>query len=88
MHVYDVRSHQLLRTISVHKGARIAHLEALSKPPDLIGHVSLVRSAQSEALQPRPIVALQRTRDAGARTRRDVSIVLGAQQKVRLGQLI
>ena len=83
VHVYDVRSHQLLRTISVHKGARITHLEALSKPPDLIGHVSLVRATNSEATQPRPIVALQRTRDVASRARRDVSVVLAAGPKVR-----
>ena len=82
VHVYDVRSHQLLRTVSVHKGARITHLEALSKPPDLIGHVSLVRATNSEATQPRPIVALQRTRDVASRARREVSIVLTARHKV------
>ncbi|KZV72236.1 WD40 repeat-like protein [Peniophora sp. CONT] len=81
VHVYDVRSHQLLRTISVHKGARITHLEAISKPPDLVGHVSLVRAANNEAPQPRPIVALQRTRDVSSRTRRDVSVVLAARPK-------
>ncbi|OJA17519.1 hypothetical protein AZE42_08249 [Rhizopogon vesiculosus] len=41
VHIYDIASHQLLRTISMHKGMSISHLATMLKPPDLIGHISL-----------------------------------------------
>lgn len=41
IHIHDVPSHQLLRTISSHKGFSITYLTTMLKPPDLIGHASL-----------------------------------------------
>ncbi|KIJ62015.1 hypothetical protein HYDPIDRAFT_183001 [Hydnomerulius pinastri MD-312] len=41
IHVYDVPSHQLLRTIGAHKGMSISFVATMLRPPDLVGHVSL-----------------------------------------------
>ncbi|KAH9995534.1 WD40-repeat-containing domain protein [Russula vinacea] len=43
VHVYDVPSHQLLRTINAHPGPGLAvtYVTTLLRPPDLIGHVRL-----------------------------------------------
>ncbi|KAL7280794.1 hypothetical protein ACG7TL_005738 [Trametes sanguinea] len=38
IHVYDIASHQQLRTLSSHKGMAITHLSTMLRPPDLVGH--------------------------------------------------
>jgi len=81
IHLYDIPSHQMLRTISSHKGMSIAHLETMIKPPDLIGHISLDyrvgTSADSKDLIPiKPIVPFQRIRDAKSREGHEVTTVL------------
>ncbi|KAI0028547.1 WD40 repeat-like protein [Vararia minispora EC-137] len=58
VHVYDVHSHQRLRSISV--GAKITNVYAMLRPPDLFGHTSLV--AREGSIPVRPIAPLQRTR--------------------------
>lgn len=47
IHIHDIPSHQLLRTISSHKGFSITYLNTMLKPPDLIGHASLSLGAGS-----------------------------------------
>lgn len=47
IHIHDIPSHQLLRTISSHKGFSITYLTTMLKPPDLIGHASLSLGAGS-----------------------------------------
>ncbi|KAF8141696.1 WD40-repeat-containing domain protein [Boletus edulis] len=49
IHVYDIASHQLLRTISTHKGLSISFLATMLKPPDLVGHISLSLNVASTA---------------------------------------
>ena len=75
IHVYDIASHQLLRTISTHKGSSISFLATMLKPPDLVGHISLslnVASSDSRDVMPvRPVSAFQRMRDASTRELQD-----------------
>ncbi|PPR03196.1 hypothetical protein CVT26_008044 [Gymnopilus dilepis] len=81
IHLYDVPSHQLLRTISSHKGLSIAHLETMIKPPDLIGHTSLELRPGSVAdvkdfIPLKPVAPFQRMRDLKARDAHEVSALL------------
>ena len=71
VHVYDVASHQLLRTLSAHKGMSITHLTTMLRPPDLVGHVSLTLGTGSageskDGIPVRPVVPFQRIRVAKA----------------------
>ena len=87
VHLYDVASHQLLRTISSHKGGAITFLRSILKPIDLIGHVSLnlhVNGATDakDVIPVRPILPFQRTRDAKLRDTHEVTIMLPAVRSV------
>lgn len=87
IHLYDIPSHQLLRTISTHKGMSIAHLETMIKPPDLIGHISLDfrvgASLDFKDLIPiKPIVPFQRIRDAKSREVHEVTTMLPPRHSV------
>ena len=83
--LYDVASHQLLRTISPLKdksqGLSITHIECMLKPPDLIGNISLglnvsgVTSAK-DVLPTYPIVPFQRVRDGKSRANHEVLMML------------
>lgn len=83
VHIYDIPSHQLLRSISAHKGFTVAHLATMLKPPDLVGHVSLSMSAgdPKDVVPVRPVVAFQRMRDAKARQAHEVATLLPAIQR-------
>ena len=81
VHLYDVASHQLLRTISSHKGSTITFLRSILKPIDLVGHVSLnlhVNGATDakDVLPARPILPFQRIKDAKLRDAHEVTIML------------
>ncbi|KAI0331448.1 WD40 repeat-like protein [Cubamyces sp. BRFM 1775] len=81
IHIYDIASHQQLRTLSSHKGMAITHLSTMLRPPDLIGHVSLTLSAGAagdtrENIPVRPVAPFQRIRDAKAREAHEVSLML------------
>ncbi|KAF5373264.1 hypothetical protein D9615_007472 [Tricholomella constricta] len=87
IHVYDIPSHQLLRTISTHKGLAITHLATMLKPPDLIGHVNLNLtvgniSDAKDVIPVKPISPFQRMRDPKTREAHDVLILLPAQRSV------
>ena len=87
IHIYDIPSHQLLRTISSHKdkGLGITHLATLLKPPDLIGHVSLnLGSANSgvDAMPVKSVLPFQRMRDTKNRESREVAMLLPVQNMV------
>ena len=89
IHLYDVPSHQLLRTISSHKGLSIAHLETMIKPPDLIGHTSLELRPGSAAdvkdfIPLKPVAPFQRMRDLKARDAHEVSALLPVGNIVRI----
>ena len=87
IHIYDVESHQLLRSINTYKdkGLAITSLATLLKPPDLFGHVSLGDggAAARDADPIRPIAPFHRTRDASAREKHEVSMMLPIQTSVR-----
>ncbi|KAJ8494375.1 hypothetical protein ONZ51_g2400 [Trametes cubensis] len=81
IHIYDIASHQQLRTLSSHKGMAITYLSTMLRPPDLIGHVSLSLSAGTagdarENIPVRPVAPFQRIRDAKAREAHEVSLML------------
>ncbi|KAF8489311.1 WD40-repeat-containing domain protein [Gautieria morchelliformis] len=83
IHIYDVESHQLLRSINTYrdKGLGITSLATFLKPPDLFGHVSLGDggAAARDADPIRPVAPFQRTKDASARQAHEVSIMLPIQ---------
>ncbi|TBU49181.1 WD40 repeat-like protein [Dichomitus squalens] len=81
VHIYDIASHQLLRTLSSHKGMQITYLATMLRPPDLIGHVSLSLTASGagdakESIPARPVAPFQRIRDAKTREAHEVSLFL------------
>ncbi|EAU90595.2 pre-rRNA-processing protein IPI3 [Coprinopsis cinerea okayama7 len=78
--MYDVPSHQHLRTITANKGLSITYIRTMLKPPDLIGHVNLdFRVGSSVDLKDtipiKPIVPFQRMKDAKAREAHEVLIM-------------
>jgi pre-rRNA-processing protein IPI3 len=88
IHLYDIPSHQRLRTISTHSGYSITCLASMLKPPDLIGHISLRLAVSSVAdakdvIPVKPISPFQRTRDTKAREAHDVPMLLPTQNTVR-----
>ncbi|KAF7971945.1 hypothetical protein HWV62_19401 [Athelia sp. TMB] len=87
--VYDIPSHQLLRSISSYKdkGLSINHLATLLKPPDLIGHISLSLGSASgvETMPVKPILPFQRMKDAKSRDAHEVSLMLPIQSKTPSG---
>ncbi|TFY82053.1 hypothetical protein EWM64_g1959 [Hericium alpestre] len=83
INIYDIPSHQLLRSISNHTGYSITHLATMLKPPDLIGHVSLTLSASEKdgGMPVRPVLPFQRMREAKAREAHEVVMMLPVQEK-------
>ncbi|KAJ7113691.1 WD40 repeat-like protein [Mycena crocata] len=86
IHIYDIPSHQLLRSISTHKGYSITHVETMLKPPDLIGHVSLSmhagHSTIADTIPVKHVAPFQRMRDAKSREAHDVTMMLPVQDNV------
>lgn len=87
IHVYDIPSHQLLRTISTHKGLIITYLATMLKPPDLIGHINLNLTVGSAAdardtIPIKSVTPFQRMRDMKTREAHEVSILLPSQHTV------
>ncbi|KAF9258929.1 WD40 repeat-like protein [Marasmius fiardii PR-910] len=81
IHIYDIPTHQLMRTITTHKGFSITYLSTMLKPVDLIGHISLNMdvsgSADANNVVPvHPVVAFQRIRDVKTRELHEVSMLL------------
>ncbi|KAF5362425.1 hypothetical protein D9756_002430 [Leucocoprinus leucothites] len=85
IHLYDLTSHQLLRTISTHKGFSISYLTSILKPPDLIGHISLDLKVGSlsdakDALPAKPVQPFQRMKDAKTREAHEVYMLFHAKR--------
>ncbi|KZT43257.1 WD40 repeat-like protein [Sistotremastrum suecicum HHB10207 ss-3] len=77
IHIYDIFSKQLLRSISNHKGQPITRVASMMKPPDLMGHINLEEGILSrDPLPLKPVLHFQRMRDPKARERHTVSIML------------
>jgi pre-rRNA-processing protein IPI3 len=92
IHIYDITSHQLLRTISTHKGMSISHLATMLKPPDLVGHISLSLNIGSSAdakdiIPMRPVVPFHRMKDSKAREAHEVAMILPVQDEVNCSLL-
>ncbi|KAG1781058.1 WD40-repeat-containing domain protein [Suillus placidus] len=86
IHIYDIASHQLLRTISTHKGMSISYLTTMLKPPDLVGHISLSLNLGSSAdakdiIPMRPVVPFHRMKDSKAREAHEVAMMLPVQDE-------
>ncbi|KAJ6624937.1 WD40 repeat-like protein [Mycena sp. CBHHK59/15] len=87
IHIYDIPSHQLLRSISTHKGLSITHLATMLKPPDLIGHVSLsihAGTSTADAIPVKPVAPFQRMRDPKSREAHEVTMILPVQDKASI----
>lgn len=91
IHIYDTASHQLLRTLSAHKGMCITHLSTMLRPPDLVGHISLSLSVGTGAgagsdvkdgMPVKHVAPFQRMRDAKAREAHEVTMILPAHSSV------
>lgn len=87
IHLYDIASHQLLRSISAHKGMSITFLATMLKPPDLVGHISLSLNVSSSAdakdvVPVRPVAPFQRMKDPRAREAHEVTMMLPIQNEV------
>ncbi|KAG8748345.1 Pre-rRNA-processing protein ipi3 [Ceratobasidium sp. 414] len=71
IHVYDIESLQLLRSITTHrdKGLSVIYLKCMLKPIDLQGHATIGDGGASakELIPLRPVVPFQRMRDPKAR---------------------
>jgi len=83
IHLYDVASHQLLRTISSHKGDTITFLRSILKPIDLVGHVSMNLHVNGttdakDVIPVKPVLPFQRIKDAKLRDTHEVTIMLPA----------
>ncbi|KAH7106050.1 WD40 repeat-like protein [Auriculariales sp. MPI-PUGE-AT-0066] len=79
--VFDVASHQLLRTFSplpAGQGGAITSLATLLRPADLIGPSAAAAGAK-DALPLRPLAVFHRIRDRAAREAHDVPVVLPKQ---------
>ena len=89
VHLYDVASHQLLRTISSHKGGTITFLRSILKPIDLIGHISLSLHVNGttdakDVIPVRPIQPFQRIKDHKLRDIHEVTIMLPSVRNVSI----
>ncbi|KAH9935059.1 WD40 repeat-like protein [Amylocystis lapponica] len=85
IHIYDIASHQLLRTVTAHKGFTITHLTTLLRPPDLVGHLSLSLGASTEAkdgMPVRTVAPFQRMRDTKA-TQMNVLLSYSREELIR-----
>lgn len=87
IHLYDLPSHQLVRTISTHKGFSITYLTSFLKPPDLVGHISLdlkvgSMSGARDALPAKPVQPFQRIKDSKTREAHEVNMFLQTKRNV------
>lgn len=86
INVYDVESHQLLRSIATHKdkGLSVIYLQCMLKPIDLQGHATIGDGGISakEPVPLRPVVPFQRMRDVKAREAHEVLLMLPPRLKV------
>ncbi|KDQ18934.1 hypothetical protein BOTBODRAFT_63086 [Botryobasidium botryosum FD-172 SS1] len=86
VNLYDIASHQLLRTFiqPQQSGLAITHVGSMLKPADLIGHIRLNDSpaagGDKDSAPPiRPITAFQRVRDMKVHANHEVTMMLPIQ---------
>lgn len=74
--LYDVPSHQLVRTINTRQGFPVTHLSTMIKPTDLVGQMNVTLGFATEATLPtRPIASFHRTRDLASRDAHEVQMM-------------
>jgi pre-rRNA-processing protein IPI3 len=77
VHIYDVHSHQLLRSVTNHKGQPMAMVGTMIKPADLMGHIEIGETSGSREDVPiRAVQPFQRIRDPKAREAHEVYVLL------------
>lgn len=95
INIYDIASHQLLRSISplAQKGLAITYLATMIKPVDLVGHVSpqlnlnvgtMGGGDPKDVFPIKPFATFQRIRDAKAREAHEVLMALRSTEEVRV----
>lgn len=79
--IYDIPSHQLIRSIAMPKDFGITSLQVMLKPQDLMGHATLsmgtggAKSEKDNTVPIRSITAFSRTRDPKTREAHEVLIL-------------
>ncbi|KDQ61569.1 hypothetical protein JAAARDRAFT_31026 [Jaapia argillacea MUCL 33604] len=84
INIYDVPSHQLVRSISSHKGLAITYLTTMLRPSDLVGHVngslgigvSGGGGGEVAGMCGRVVVPFERSRDGKRREGHEVGMIL------------
>ncbi|KAF8661367.1 hypothetical protein AX16_001461 [Volvariella volvacea WC 439] len=78
--IYDVPSHQLIRTISTHKSFSITYIKTMLKPMELVGHFnsnsSIGKSDSKDFITLKPVVPFHKTKDIKAREAHEAHVLL------------
>lgn len=83
--IYDIASHQLIRTIPTLKEFSVNALQVMLKPHDLMGHATIgsATSRAGDEVPIRSVTSFQRTRDPKTREKHEVLILLPPHPTVR-----
>lgn len=87
--IFDIPSHQRLRTIPIQKGFNITFVTVMQKPRDLVGHIKLNLGSTSgtetkDAISLRPVCAFQKMKEPKSQVEHEATILLPVVQKVDL----
>lgn len=80
--IYDITSHQLIRTINAPKDFSVNSLQVMLKPQDLMGHATIGAAKSDPNTIIRSVGAFQRTRDPKARDAHEILLLLPPNSKV------
>lgn len=74
--VYDIPSHQLIRSINVQQGFAVTHVCSFLKPLDLVGQMTIGGPSTTDSIPVRPISSFHRIRDQASRDAHEVPVML------------
>ncbi|KAG8942725.1 Pre-rRNA-processing protein ipi3 [Tulasnella sp. 424] len=74
--VYDIPSHQLIRSINVQQGFAVTHVCSFLKPLDLVGQMTIGGPSTTDNIPVRPISSFHRIRDQASRDAHEVPVML------------
>ncbi|KIO25848.1 hypothetical protein M407DRAFT_24804 [Tulasnella calospora MUT 4182] len=74
--IYDIPSHQLIRSINVQQGFAVTHVCSFLKPLDLVGQITIGAPSPTDNIPVRPISSFHRIRDQPSRDAHEVPITL------------
>ncbi|KAG9047524.1 Pre-rRNA-processing protein ipi3 [Tulasnella sp. UAMH 9824] len=74
--IYDIPSHQLIRSINVQQGFAVTHVSSFLKPLDLVGQMTIGGPSPTDNISVRPISSFHRIRDQASRDAHEVPITL------------